>query len=149
MIFGIILPWYIVIVSAWTVYYTTLLGSLALLLEFGWPGHCVFIHSGQESGQQISHRKDYPSNCTHLVPTAVSVIAEEALRFLLPKNRNVLVGPMAQRRRRRRDEGSQEHGRCWRRRGQGRRRARQDDATAGGPLRSLAPLHRRLQQAGE
>ena len=148
MIFGIILPWYIVIVSAWTVYYTTLLGSLALLLEFGWPGHCVFIHSGQESGQQISQRKDHPTNCTHLVvPTVVSVIAEEALRFLLPENRNVLVGPMAQRRRR--DEGGQEHGRCWRRRGQGRRRARQDDATAGGPLRSLAPLHRRLQQAGE
>ncbi|RLM85808.1 plastid phosphate/phosphoenolpyruvate translocator 1 [Panicum miliaceum] len=49
----------------------------------------------KESGQQISLRKDYPSNCAHLVPTAVSVIAvrdEEALRFRLPDNRNVLFG---------------------------------------------------------
>ena len=97
MIFGIILPWYIVMVSAWTACYTTLLGSLALLLQFLWPGHCVFIHSGQESGQQISQRKDHPTNCTHLVvPTVVSVIAEEALSTSPSRqvdNRNVLVGP--------------------------------------------------------
>ena len=70
MIFGIILPWYIVIVSAWTVYYTTLLGSLVLLLELGWPGHSVFIHSGQEVGTTNLTAKRlsvklYPSRCPH------------------------------------------------------------------------------------
>ena len=70
IIFGIIVSCYIVVVSAGTPYCTTLLGSLVLLLELGWPGHSVFIHSGQEVGTTNLTAKRlsvklYPSRCPH------------------------------------------------------------------------------------